>query len=404
MKIALIHDYLNEFGGAERVLLALSEIWPKAPIFTSYYKTGSPAWERFKNKKIVVSWAHHIPFWDKLASPLRFLAPLIWGSIVHQLTDYDIVISSSSWYVTKGFGSQKSEVRSQKGPIEICYCHTPPRYLYGYQTSVDWQKYWPVRIYATIINHLMRLYDFKQAQKVNYFIANSKNVAERIKKFYRREATVIYPPVEIMAGPATSFPPASARRASWRAARVSGAPPLVSPVIKRRGDYYLVVSRIVGGKGLEMAIRAANKLGFTLKVVGEPGGYGREYQKLRNISKSNIEYLGFVEDSELVELYKGAKGFLAVAQDEDFGITPVEAMMAGTPVVAYRGGGYVESVRPGRTGLFFNDYSVDALIDTLKQFDKMKFDRIAIAKYAQKFNKERFKKEIREFVNNHINK
>ncbi|MBI1919200.1 glycosyltransferase, partial [Candidatus Microgenomates bacterium] len=276
---------------------------------------------------------------------------------------YDLIITSAGWYVTKGVGV-----------FEICYCHTPPRYLYGYQTSINWQKYWPVRIYAAIVNHFMRLYDFKQAQKVNYFIANSENVKQRIKKFYRRDSVVIYPPVTI-----------------HHLGGVHSATPEVN-------SYFLIVSRIVGGKGLEMAIRAANKLKFPLKVVGSPGGYGREYQKIKKLAGPTVEFLGFVEDSELVELYRNAKGFLALAQDEDFGITPVEAMMAGTPVVAYRGGGYVESIIGGKTGLFFVDYSVDALVNVLRQFNKVKFNRSAIAKYAQKFSKERFKKEIKDFV------
>src|SRR3989344_3568477 len=191
MKVALVHDYLNEFGGAERVLLALSEIWPKAPIYTAFYRKGSTAYERFRDKKIIASWAQRIPFFAKLASPLRFLAPLIWGSF--DFSDYDVVITSAGWYVTKGVirspGNQVIRTSGKKGknpdipttrhpdnPIEICYCHTPPRYLYGYTTSVDWQKYWPVRAYALVVNHFMRVYDFEAAQRVNYFIANSQNV------------------------------------------------------------------------------------------------------------------------------------------------------------------------------------------------------------------------------------
>src|SRR3989344_5086915 len=183
MKIALVHDYLSEFGGAERVLLALSEIWPEAPIYTAFYRKHSPAWERFKNRKIIASWVQRIPFFSsKLYSPLRFLAPQIWGSF--DFSGYDLVISSSSWYITKGFN-------------EICYCHTPPRWLYGYATAMNWQKYWPVRAYGNIIGHFMRLYDFRQAQKVKAFIANSEEVRQRIWKFYRRESTVIYPPATL---------------------------------------------------------------------------------------------------------------------------------------------------------------------------------------------------------------
>src|SRR3990170_4569524 len=200
MKIALVHDYLNEFGGAERVLLALSEIWPDAPIYTAFYKKDSYAYERFKDKKIIASWAQNVPFFaTKLHSPLRFLAPLIWNSF--DFSDYDLVITSASWYVTKGVVKRNPSTHSVRAGsqrnVEICYCHTPPKYLYGYQTSVDWQKYWPVKLYALVVNHFMRVYDFEAAQKVDYFIANSKEVAGRIKKFYMRDSTVIYPPVEL---------------------------------------------------------------------------------------------------------------------------------------------------------------------------------------------------------------
>src|SRR3989344_133721 len=155
MKIALVHDYLSEFGGAERVLLALSEIWPEAPIYTAFYRKDSPAWERFKHKKIIASWVQSTPFFSsKLYSPLRFLAPQIWQDISKKVENYDVVITSSSWYITKGIH-----------PNEICYCHTPPRWLYGYATAMNWQKYWPVRVYGQLIGHFMRLYDFRHAQK-----------------------------------------------------------------------------------------------------------------------------------------------------------------------------------------------------------------------------------------------
>lgn len=364
MKIALVHDYLNEFGGAERVLLTLSEIWPKAPIYTAFYRKNSPAWERFKNKNIKVSWAHYIPFFNnKLHSPLRFLAPLIWGSF--DFSKYDAVIGSAGWYITKGF-------RKGKKTIEICYCHTPPRWLYGYKTSIEWQKYWPVRVYAVIIGHFMRMYDFKSAQKVDYFIANSKNVALRIKKFYRRNSKVIYPPVEL---------------------------PKVPRV--KKDDYYLVISRIVGGKGLDLAVEAAIKLGIKLKIAGKPAGYYMEYKKLTKMSKGNVEFLGYVTDQELVKLYTGAKAFWALATDEDFGITPVEAMLTGTPVIAFRGGGYMESVIEGKTGVFFDKPTVDSLARAVRRFEKMDIKSEDCIKQAKKFSKERFKKQIKMFVNKH---
>lgn len=362
MKIALVHDYLNEFGGAERVLSALSEIYPQAPIYTAFYKKGSPAWERFKDKDVRVSWAHHLPFFaSKLHSPLRFLASLIWGSF--DFSKFDVIIGSSSWYVTKGF-------KKGKRTIEICYCHTPPRWLYGYKTSIELQKYWPVRIYAAVVGHFMRMYDFISAQKVNYFIANSKNVAERIKKFYRRDSIVIYPPVEL---------------------------PKTGEV--KKGNYYLVTSRIVGGKGLDLAVKAAVKLGIKLKIAGKPAGYYLEYKKLTQLAKKNVEFLGYVTDEELAKLYKGAKAFLALATDEDFGITPVEAQLSGTPVIAFRGGGYKESVIEGKTGIFFDEPTVESLIGAIRKFEKTRLSPEDCISQAKKFSKERFERQIREFIN-----
>jgi glycosyltransferase involved in cell wall biosynthesis len=365
MKVALVHDYIKEYGGAERVLETLSEIFPDAPIYTAFYAKNSEGFKHFKDKQIVTSWAQSIPFFkSELYSPLRFLTPLIWGSF--NLSKYDLVISSSSWYITKGFKKPNDKFK------EICYCHTPPRWLYGYTTSVNFQKYWPVKVYALIVGHLIRLYDFKQAQKVDYFIANSKEVAARIKKFYRRDSTVIYPPVSL---------------------------PKAQNV--KKGDYYFIVSRIVGAKGLDLAVEAALKAEFKLKIAGSPAGYYFEHDKLVKKSQNKVEFLGQVTDEELVKLYKGAKGFLALSQDEDFGITPVESMLCGTPVIAFNGGGYKETVIDGKTGVLFNNYSVNGLIEAVGKFESAKFNAKDCIEQAQKFSKERFKKEIKEFIEKH---
>src|SRR3989338_5600312 len=334
MKAAIVHDYIKEFGGAERVLEALCEIYPDAAIYTAFVDKNSSAYSHFKNKKIVSSWFNLLPFAGKLASPLRFLTPFIWGSF--NFKDFDVVISSASWFITKGFKRSNSKF------IEICYCHTPPRWLYGYTTSVNFQKFAIVRAYAAIVGHFLRLYDFKRAQKVNFFIANSKEVQSRIQKFYRRDSTVIYPPVSLPVG---------------KSSMVNS---------KSRKDYYFIVSRIVGAKGLDLAVEAASKMGFKLKIAGAPAGYYFEYDKLASKAKQNVQFLGQVTDEELSKLYKGAKGFLALAKDEDFGITPVESMLAGTPVIAFNGGGYRETVVEGKTGVFFYEYSVQGLISAIE--------------------------------------
>lgn len=385
MKVALVHDYLNEFGGAERVLLALSEIWSEAPIYTAFYTRNSSAWERFKDHDIRVSWFHWLPFRAKLASPLRFLAPLVWSSF--DLSKYDVVISSANWYITKG-------LRKGGSTIEICYCHTPPRYLYGYPTSIKWQKYWPVKFYGALVGHLLRMIDYRAAQRVDYFVANSKNVESRIKKFYRREATVIYPSAEVPTLSGSSHRTRSSRDDAADLESLSAA----SSEGKPNREYYLVVSRIVGGKGLELAVEAANKLRVSLKVVGAAAGWGSAEERLRQLAGEGVEFLGEVSDERLKKLYQGAKAFIATAEDEDFGITPVEAMAAGTPVVAYKGGGYLESVVAGKTGVFFDKYTASSLVSAMKRLEKTEISSEACIKQAKKFSKERFKKEMKAFV------
>ena len=364
MKIALVHDYLNEFGGAERVLLALSDIYPKAPIYTIYAKSGSHARRKLKNKKIIQSWFSRLPFAHKLISPLRFLIPFIWSSF--DFSNYDLVITSASWAVTKGM---KRGART----TEVCYLHTPPRYLYGYDTSRDWKSVNAVvKIYAHVVNHFMRIYDFNQAQKVDYFIVNSENVGHRVKKFYRRDYEVIYPPVEIGKTPNTARPLPNT-------------------------NYYLTGGRLVKAKNFDLIICAAKKTGVRLKVFGKGG----EEEKLKKMANDSIEFLGHVTDKELAELYAGAKAFIVAQKDEDFGITPIEAAAAGCPTIAYRAGGYLETVVDGKTGVFFDRPSVDSLAKTIRQFDGSNHNTItvkALRAHAKKFSKKRFIKEVKKFV------
>ncbi len=360
MKIALVHDYLGEFGGAERVLLAMSEIWPNAPIYTAFYREDSPAWERFKDRDIRVSWAHHIPgFATKLHSPLRFLARAIWNTF--DFAQYDVIIGSSSWYITKGFTKKSSKT------IEFCYCHTPPRWLYGYVTSKQQAL---AKLYGTIVGFFMRHYDYDAAQRVNYFIANSEGTKRRIQKFYRRESTVIYPPIDITKGDTL---------------RTQGV------TLKK---YFLVVSRLAQPKNVELAIQVSNKLKLPLKIVGS----GPDEERLRAIAGSSVEFLGHVPDKNLSGLYARAKAFLALSTDEDFGMTPVEAMAMGTPVIAYAGGGYTESVVDGKTSVLFPESTVESVISAIKQLRRIKIDPNACISQAKKFSKSRFQSELRKFV------
>lgn len=371
MKIALVHDYLNEFGGAERVLKILSEMYPRAPIYTIFRVEGSRAAEEFENKKIVESWFSQIPYCHKLISPLRFLIPVIWNSF--DFSDYDLVISSAAWAVTKGF-------KKGKDTKEICYLHTPPRWLYGYDESRSWENKWYgwiVRGYALVVGHFLRQYDYKRAQDVDVFIANSKNVARRIEKFYRRKADrIIYPPIDV-----DKYKPQSDRL--------------------KKGNYYLSGGRMTSAKNFDLIIRVFNELELPLKIYGS----GVLEGELKDMANKTIEFVGKVNDQELITLYQKAKAFIAAQKDEDFGITPVEAMAAGTPVIAYYGGGYLESVIEGKTGIFFKELSVESLSKTVKHFESSLCRKIISAdciKQSDKFSKEnsikQFKKAVKEAV------
>lgn len=365
MKIALVHDYLKDFGGAERVLLTLSEMYPDAPIYTSFYVKNSPAGEVFKDKKIIESiFAPVLKPW-RLYSPLRFLLPWIWGSI--DLSKYDLVITSTSNYIARGFKvGKKTKV--------IAYCHTPPRFLYGLKTGFDWKKHFLVRIYGHVVAHFLRMFDWNSAQKISYWIANSKNVEARIKKFYRKDSVVIYPPVEV-----------DKLQKAAKNTKVE--------------KYFLIAARLVGSKGLEEAVVSANELNIPLKVAGDAQGFTSVAEKLQKIGKENVEFLGRVSDEKLWNLYAQAKGFIALARDEDFGMTVVEAQAAGAPVIAFNGGGFKESIIDGKTGILIDDTDVLSLKKAFEKFEKTKWDRDEIMKHAKKFSKERFEKEIREIVN-----
>ncbi|PIW07388.1 hypothetical protein COW38_02870 [Candidatus Collierbacteria bacterium CG17_big_fil_post_rev_8_21_14_2_50_45_7] len=359
MRIALVHDYLNEAGGAERVLRVLSEMYHYAPIYTAFAKNGT-AKSMFPDRKIVESkWGWFLKI-GRLYSYGRFLLPWIWKSV--DLREYDLIITSCSGYIARGF-------QVKEGARVVAYCHTPPRWLYGYDTPTGAQKTWWGRVFIWSVGPFVRYFDYQSAQRVDTWIANSHEVAGRIEKFYRKQASVVYPPIKMVNG-------------QWL--MVNG----------KRGDYYLVVSRIVGGKGIEEATTAFKKLGIPLKIVGEKVAHGTWLM----VRGKKIEYLGRVGDGELAKLYAGAKGFVALARDEDFGMTVVEAMSCGTPVLAYDGGGYRETVMPGKTGVLIQGTNTRDIGEGIKQMEKIKWNRNEIKKWARQFGRVNFEKNIRKII------
>lgn len=374
LKVALVHDYLREYGGAERVVEALHEIFPDAPVYVSFVDAAVSGihWKKFSNWDIRESWLTKIPFYKKLFSPLRIFAPNYFTSF--DLSEYDLVISSTNAYFSKA-------VKVPNG-LHLSYCHTPARSLYGYTTMTDWKKNPVIRFLGTMINHYLRVVDVQVARNnVDHFIANSKETARRIKKFYKLDSTVIYPPIEIEEG--RKFTSAkSGKNGEDGGDKSTGE------------DYYLFVGRLALSKHVDLAIETATKLGFNLKVVGS--GKGSEY--LQEIAGPTVEFLGAVDDEKLHQLYEGATALLYPAEDEDFGMVPIEAMGHGVPVVAHHSGGPLETIKEGENGFFFDQFNSDDFAKAIKKIEKTKFDKNKIYQYSQKFSKDRFKKEIVDFV------
>lgn len=366
MKVAIVHDYIKEYGGAERVLEALREVFPDAQVYTLIYLPSflGPHRERFKNLKIHTSFLQYIPFKSKLISPIRIIAPLVFKTF--DFSKFDVVIVSQT-------GAYIPNLINKSKAIQICYTHTPPRYLYGFATARDWKKNIVLRIFGEIANHFLRLVDYKSAQNVDYFIANSENVRQRIQKFYRKDAKVIYPPVEVQNSDA-----------------------------KAPRAYFLAGGRIAKPKHIDLIVKTFGELNLPLKVFGRPFAGTHNLELITH--NSNVEFVGEVSDQEKFDLMAGAKAYVFASEDEDFGITPVEAMSLGTPVIAYRSGGVLESIIEGKTGIFFDKLTVDSLKLAIGKFSKTKFVSQDCIKQGQKFSEERFKREIKEFISSKFEK
>ena len=365
MRVALVHDYLKEPGGAEAVLLMLKEMYPEADVYTAY--KFSKYWGRFYEKmskwKVFESWGKYLPFLPGALSYYTILSPLFFWYM--DLSDYDLVI------VSQAGGYFPNGVRIGTKTKLVTYCHTPPRFLYGYDTASKERYKWYWRPISELANHILRMVDFTFAQKPHVFIANSKNVANRISKFYRRKSSVVYPPIEIAMN------------------KLHGD--------QARGDYFLIISRIVGSKNIELAVEMANKYKLKLKIAGKPiGTSGREIVK--NISGLTVEYLGEVGEDEKIKLLSQARAFLALEKDADFGMTAVEPQVYGTPVIAFRNGGYLEAVIENKTGVFFDELTAEGLKRGIDKFKELKWDEKVIRKNALRFSTENFKKGIREVI------
>ncbi|RJO59188.1 glycosyltransferase family 4 protein [Candidatus Parcubacteria bacterium] len=354
MRIALVHEYLNQLGGAERVLEALHELYPEAPVFTLVHDTRRVG-ETFRDWKIQSSIIERLPGGKRFYKWYLLAMPAAIESF--NFNGFDVVISDASAFA-KG-------IIVPPGTLHICYCHTPTRYLWSdahtYPNEVRVPKL-VKKLLPFALNYL-RNWDRQAADRVDVFIANSKFVAQRIHKYYRREAEVIYPPVDT-----DKFQ--------------------ISPDI---GNYYVMMGRLRPYKKFDLAIQAFNALNIPLKIIGT----GEEEEYLRKIARPNIEFLGYHVNRG--EILKHAIAFIN-PQVEDFGIAPVEAMACGRPVIAFRAGGAKETVVEGETGMFFDEQIWEALADTVVRFKAKSFDSQKIRAHALLFDRKVFQAKIDEFT------
>jgi glycosyltransferase involved in cell wall biosynthesis len=365
LKVAIVHDWFVG-GGAERVVYELHKMYPKAPIYTSYC---SPQWqEKLSGTKVITSYMQHWPF-SKLR---KFLPPLraMWFSRL-DLSGYDLVISSS--------GAEAKGVRVKKPAVHVNYCHAPTHYYWGryddYMRHPGFGFLDPLaRAGLKLLISPMRRWDKKAAQRPDYMVANSNYIKEQIEKYYDRDSSVINPPVDIDRFKILNK----------------------SSISKSR---YLIAGRQTPYKRFDLAVAACTELRLPLTVIGN----GPENKKLQKIAGRSITFLKNVNDEDLVGYFQTAKAFIFPGVD-DFGIVAVEALAAGTPVIAYKDGGALDYIKDGKNGLFFDEQDSKSLVKALAKFDKHKFNRRSIESTAGQFSPAVFKSQFQKFIDDILRK
>jgi len=354
LRVAVVHDWLNGFRGGEQVLDAVLEVFPQAELFTLFYTPGTLN-SRIENRPIHTSFLNSIPGAQRF---YRFLLPLFPMAIEKiDVQEFDLVISTSHC-VAKG-------IIPRPNALHICYSFTPMRYAWDRYSDYFAKSFLQPFIYPFL--HYLRTWDVSSSARVDYFLTLSRWVKQRIKKYYRREAFVIYPFVNL-----EHFRPAAGEK----------------------GNYYLIVSAFAPYKRVDLAIQACQRLGRRLVIIGG----GQDESKLKSLAGPTTEFLGKAPLKVLTEMYAGAKALIFPGQ-EDFGITPLEAMASGTPVIAFNQGGVTETVIAGETGIFFNDQTVDGLVSAILEFESLKMNsKEQCLKRAALFSREQFIIQLRRFT------
>jgi len=356
MKLALVHDWLNQNGGAEDVLETLVRLYRNAPIYTSIYAPDLLP-DIYRGWDIRTSWLDRLPGIHQHHQRYLPLYPLAFDRL--DLSAYEVVLSNKSGFC--------HGVRAGPQTVHVCYCLTPTRYIWDLNSYLARENFGTaVRAAARLVARLYRRWDYAAAQRVDRFIAISSEVQARIQRVYHRDATIIYPPVEA----AERFAPA----------------PL-------HDDYFLVLSRLVPYKRIDLAVEACTRLDLPLLV----GGTGRDRERLEALAGPTVEFLGYVPDGDLPDLFARCRALIFPGL-EDFGIVPVQAMAAGRPVIAFRGGGSLDTVIPGKTGVFFEEQTVESLVAALQGFDERSYSPDAIRAHALRFDTATFSRQITDCV------
>jgi glycosyltransferase involved in cell wall biosynthesis len=358
MKVAIVADWLTAKGGAERVILAIHDIFPKAPVFTTVYDEKAMGSE-FSRLDVRTSFLQKWPGAKKHRTRYIRMLPMAIEDL--DVSEFDVVISSSS---AVGHG-----VITHPHQLHICYCHTPMRFCWdGCQEYVRNSNFSSrIKKWIPFLLSDIRVWDFYSADRVDHYISNSKYISKRIRKYFNHTSDVIYPPVE---------------NNRFRISHEG-----------EKKEFFLVVSRMVEFKKVNLAIEACNTLKLPLKVVGD----GPHIEYYAAMAGPTVEILGYVPDEEVEALMREAKG-LIFPQVEDFGITPLEAMASGTPVIAFKEGGALETVIDGETGLFFKEQTKESLVEVLKNFDNYNFKPEVLQKHVEKFSYSRFCNEFQIYV------
>lgn len=362
-KVALVHDYLNQYGGAEKTLEKIMEMFPEAPIYTGI-KDLEKMPEIFKSKKI------HTPGMNFMYKNFPKLFTFLMSKRFEEfdLDAYDLIISDGTAWA--------KSVITNKDQLHISYVHTPPRFLYKYSTESNLRKNIFLKPLLAYLDFYLRIWDFAASKRPDYLIANSIEVQKRIKKFYKRDSVVIYPPVETQKYNSKN----------------------------KIEDYYVISGRLSSYKNFDLVIKLFNNINKSLIVIGT----GIEEKNLKKLANKNINFVGKVSNEELHRILSKAKGYIFPVKDEDFGIAPVEALSHGVPVLAHRSGGPLETVTEDKDGLFFDEININSITEKFIEFDKKIdegfFDRNLISERAQKFNEKIFKEKLENFIQEKWNK